>query len=139
MEQLDTLIFDVIVKLRKNKKQSNENSIYNLILKEYANITGIIQIIKQKDIRGNIIDTYKKDKIINRPCGGKSSYYTVSYENTDSISINNGLLTIESVTEIFKEMSEEQRKGLVNIISQNATPLHTPIKMSRMINLKIHN
>lgn len=60
MEQLDTLIFDVIVKLRKNKKQSNENSIYNLILKEYANITGIIQIIKQKEIRGNIIDTYKK-------------------------------------------------------------------------------
>ena len=60
MEQLDTLIFDVIVKLRKNKKQSNENSIYNLILKEYAYITGIIQIIKQKDIRGNIIDTYKK-------------------------------------------------------------------------------
>lgn len=60
MEQLDTLIFDVIVKLRKNKKQSNENSIYNLILKEYANITGIIQIIKQKDIRGNIIDTYEK-------------------------------------------------------------------------------
>lgn len=60
MEQLDTLIFDVIVKLRKNKKQSNENSIYNLILKEYANITGTIQIIKQKDIRGNIIDTYEK-------------------------------------------------------------------------------
>lgn len=81
----------------------------------------------------------KKDKIINRTCGVKNSYYTVSYENTDGISINNGLLTIESVTEIFKEMSEEQRKGLVNIISQNATPLHTPIKMSRMINLKIHN
>lgn len=60
MKQLDTLIFDVIVKLRKNKKQSNENSIYNLILKEYANITGTIQIIKQKDIRGNIIDTYEK-------------------------------------------------------------------------------
>lgn len=60
MEQLDTLIFDVIVKLRKNKKQSNENSIYNLILKEYANIAGTIQIIKQKDIRGNIIDTYEK-------------------------------------------------------------------------------
>ena len=60
MEQLDTLIFDVIVKLRKNKKQSNENSIYNLILKEYVNITGTIQIIKQKDIRGNIIDTYEK-------------------------------------------------------------------------------
>lgn len=60
MEQLDTLIFDVIVKLRKNKKQSNENNIYNLILKEYANITGTIQIIKQKDIRGNIIDTYEK-------------------------------------------------------------------------------
>lgn len=60
MEQLDTLIFDVIVKLRKNKKQSNENSIYNLILKEYANITETIQIIKQKDIRGNIIDTYEK-------------------------------------------------------------------------------
>ena len=60
MEQLDTLIFDVIVKLRKNKKQSNENSIYNLILKEYANITGTIQIIKQKDIRGNITDTYEK-------------------------------------------------------------------------------
>ena len=60
MEQLDTLIFDVIVKLRKNKKQSNENSIYNLILKEYANITGTVQIIKQKDIRGNIIDTYEK-------------------------------------------------------------------------------
>ena len=69
----------------------------------------------------------KRDKIINRTCGVKNSYYTVSYENTDGMSINNGLLTIESVTEIFKEMSEEQRKGLVNIISQNATPLHTPL------------
>ena len=68
----------------------------------------------------------KKDKIINRTCGVKNSYYTVRYENTDGMSINNGLLTIESVTGIFKEMSEEQRKGLVNI-SQNATPLHTPL------------
>ena len=39
MEQLDTLIFDVIVKLRNNKKQPNENNIYNLILKDYKSLS----------------------------------------------------------------------------------------------------
>ena len=33
MEQLDSHIFNAITKLRNNKKQPNENSIYNCILK----------------------------------------------------------------------------------------------------------
>ena len=51
MEQLDTLIFDALIKLRNNKKQPNKNSIHTF------NIKGL-QIIKQKTIRGKIIDTH---------------------------------------------------------------------------------
>ena len=79
MEQLGTLILDAIIKLRNNSKQPNENSIHTSIIKG-------LQIIKQA-IRGKIIDTHKESRIINRPTAGKNSYFT----------INNGLLTIESV------------------------------------------
>ena len=34
MEQLDTLIFDAIIKLRNNKKQRNEKNIHTLISKD---------------------------------------------------------------------------------------------------------
>ena len=67
----------------------------------------------------------KENKIINRPSAGKNIYFTVSDDNTDDLFINNGLLTIESVNEIFKEMFKEQQNGLVNIASQNTTPLQT--------------
>ena len=45
----------------------------------------------------------KESKIINRPSVGKNSYFTVSDDNTDDLSIIAGLLTIESVKEILKE------------------------------------
>ena len=86
MEQLGTLILDAIIKLRNNSKQPNENSVHTSIIKG-------LQIIKQKAIRGKIIDTHKESRIINRPTAGKKSYFT----------INNGLPTIESVKWIFKE------------------------------------
>ena len=69
----------------------------------------------------------KENKIINRPSTGKNSYFTVSDDNTDDFSINNGLLTIDSVQEIFKEMFKEQKNALVNIVSQNTTPLQTSL------------
>ena len=43
----------------------------------------------------------KESKIINRPSVGKNSYFTVSDDNTDDLSIIAGLLTIESVKEIL--------------------------------------
>ena len=49
----------------------------------------------------------------------------MSDDNTDDFSVNNGLLTIDSVKEIFKEMLKEQQKALINIVSQNKTPLQT--------------
>ena len=58
-----------------------------------------MQIIKQKN---------KENKIINRPSAGKNLYFTVSDDNAGDFSINNGLLTIDSVKEIFKEMFKEQ-------------------------------
>ena len=50
----------------------------------------------------------KENKIINRPSAGKNSYFTVSDDNTDDLSINNGLFTIESVKEIFKDILKGQ-------------------------------
>ena len=35
--------------------------------------------------------------------------------------------SIESVKEIFKEMFKEQQNALVNIVSQNTTPLQTSL------------
>ena len=43
------------------------------------------------------------------------------------MSIDSGLLIIESVKNIFKEMFEEQPNTLVNIVYQNATPLQTSL------------
>ena len=70
----------------------------------------------------------KENKIINRPSAAKNSYSTVSDDNTDDFSINNGLLTIDSVKVIFKEMFKEQQNALVNIVSQNTTKLTMEIK-----------
>ena len=39
MEQIDTLIFDAIIKLRNNKKQPNENSIHTLISKDCKSLS----------------------------------------------------------------------------------------------------
>ena len=75
-----------------------------------------------------IIDIYeRKYKIIKRHSGSKNSYFTVSDENTDDVSITNGILTTESVKEIFKEIFEEQQNVLVNIVSQSTTPLQTSL------------
>ena len=70
----------------------------------------------------------KENKIINRPSAAKNSYSTVSDDNTDDFSINNDLLTIDSVKEIFKEMFKEQQNALVNIVSENTTKLTMEIK-----------
>ena len=67
--------------------------------------------------------TLTKEKIISRPCEGKNSYFIVSDENTDDVSINNNLLTIESVKEIFKEMFEEEQNASVIFVSRNTAPL----------------
>ena len=74
----------------------------------------------------------KENKVIDRPFAGKNSYFTVSDDNTDDFSINNGLISIESVKEIFKEMFKVQQNALVNIVSQNATPLQTSLDKSTM-------
>ena len=39
MEQIDTLVFDAIIKLRNNKKQPNENSIPTLISKDCKSLS----------------------------------------------------------------------------------------------------
>ena len=113
MEQLDTLIFDAII-----KKQPNENSIHTLISKDCKSLS-------KKQLEERLLTLTKENKIINRPSAGKNSYFTVSDANTDDLSLNNGLLNIELVKEIFKEMFKEQQNALVNIVSQNTTPLQT--------------
>ena len=69
-----------------------------------------------------IIDTYeRKYKIIKRHSGSKNSYFTVSDENTDDVSITNGILTIESVKEMFNKIFEEQQNVLLNTVSQSTS------------------
>ena len=113
MEQLDTLIFDAII----NKKQPNENSIHTLISKDCKSLS-------KKQLEERLLTFTKENKTINRPSARKNSYFTVSDENTDDLFINNGLLNIESLKEIFMEMFKEQQNALVNIVSQYTTPLH---------------
>ena len=85
-----------------------------------------LQINKQKAIiEERLLTLTKQNKIINRLSTGKNSYFTVSDDNTDDFSINNGLLTIESVKEIFKEMFKEQQHALVNFASQTTSLLQT--------------
>ena len=84
MEQLDTLIFDAIIKLRNNKKQLNDSNIHTLILIDYKSLS-------KKQLEKRLLTLAKKKKNINRPPGGKSSCFTVSDENTDDVFINNSL------------------------------------------------
>ena len=60
MEQIDTLIFDAIIKLRNNKKQPNENSIHTLISKDCKSLS-------KKQLEERLLTLTKENKIINRP------------------------------------------------------------------------
>ena len=64
--QLDTLMFDTIIKLRNNKKQSNENSIHILISKDCKSLS-------KKTIRGKILTLTKESNVIKWPSAGKNS------------------------------------------------------------------
>ena len=58
-----------------------------------------------------LITLTKENKLLNKPCGGKNSYFTMEEEND-----KNSFVTIEFVKEIFKEMFQEQQEALLNII-----------------------
>ena len=75
------------------------NSIKTLILKDYKSLykKTIIQLTLTKE-----------NKVIIDPLEVKTYYFTASDENTDNMSIDSGLLTIESVNNIFKKLFEEQ-------------------------------
>ena len=111
MEQLDSSIFEAITKLRNNKKQPNQNNIYTLILKDSKSLV-------KKDLEERLITLTKENKLLNKPCGGKNSYFTTEEEND-----KNSFVTIEFVKEIYKEMFQEQQEALLNIISSNTAPL----------------
>ena len=115
MEQLDSSIFEAITKLRNNKKQSNENNFYTLILKDSKSLV-------RKDLEERLITLTKENKLLNKACGGKNSYFTIEEEND-----KNRFVTIEFVKEIFKEMFQEQQEALLNIISNNTAPLRQSI------------
>ena len=89
MEQIDTLIFDAIIKLRNSKKQPN-NSIHTLISKDCKSLS-------KKQLAERLLTLTKKNKIINRPSAGKNSNFTVSDNSTDDFSTNTGLLNIDSI------------------------------------------
>ena len=84
MEQIDTLIFDAIIKLRNNTKQPNESSIHTLISEDCKSLS-------KKQLEERLLTLTKENKIINRPSAGKNSFFTVIDDNTDDFSINNGL------------------------------------------------
>ena len=56
MEQLDSHIFNAITKLRNNKKQPNENSIYNYILK-------IVESLTTEQLENRLRDLIKANKL----------------------------------------------------------------------------
>ena len=64
MKQLDSHIFNAITKLRNNKKQQNENSIYNYILKTVESLT-------TEQLEDRLRDLIKANKLENEPHNGR--------------------------------------------------------------------
>ena len=60
MELLDSHIFNAITKLQNNKKQPNENSIYNYILKAVESLTA-------EQLEDLLRDLIKANKLENKP------------------------------------------------------------------------
>ena len=60
MELLDSHIFNAITKLQNNKKQANENSIYNYILKAVESLTA-------EQLEDLLHDIIKANKLENKP------------------------------------------------------------------------
>ena len=65
-----------------------------------------------------MITLTKENKLLNKPCGGKNSYFTIEEENDE-----NSFVIIEFLKEIFKQMFQEQQEALLKIISSNKAPL----------------
>ena len=75
LEQLESHIFNAITKLRNNKKQLNENSIYNYILKTVKSLT-------TEQLEDRLRDLIKANKLENKPHGGRNSYFIVENEES---------------------------------------------------------
>ena len=78
--------------------------------------------LAKKDLEERLMTLTKENKKINKPYGGKNSYFTIEEESD-----KNSFVTIEFIKEIFKEMFQEQQEALLNIISSNAAQLRQSI------------
>ena len=70
MEQLENDICNIIESLRNNKKQPNEDSIYNAIIKDKPSIT-------TEQLKEQLTILLQNEKLLNKPHGGKNSYYVI--------------------------------------------------------------
>ena len=68
MEQLGSQIFNAITKLQNNKRQPNENSIYNYILKTVESLT-------TEQLEDRLRDLIKANKLENKQRSGRNSYF----------------------------------------------------------------
>ena len=68
MEQLGSHIFNAITKLQNNKRQPNENSIYNYILKTVESLT-------TEQLEDRLRDLIKANKLENKQRSGRNSYF----------------------------------------------------------------
>ena len=75
VKQLDSHIFNAITKLRNNKKQPNENSIYNYILKTVESLTA-------EKLEDRLRDLIKAKKLKNKHHSGRDSYFIVENEGS---------------------------------------------------------
>ena len=70
-----TVMFNAITKLRSNKKQPNENSIYNYIFKTVESLT-------TEQLEDRPRDLIKANKLENKPHSGRNSYFIVENEGS---------------------------------------------------------
>ena len=59
--------------------------------------------MKLKPIEKRLLTLTEENKIKNKFSGGKNTYFTVQVMRTLTISVNNGLLSIESVKEFLRK------------------------------------
>ena len=78
MEQLEDIIIKSIETLRISKKQPNEETIHSIVKKEFPELT--VEQLKEQ-----LNKLLQEEKILNKPHGGKNSYYIITNVNDKNV------------------------------------------------------
>ena len=68
MEEFDNCIYNAINRIRDNRRQPNEDALFDLL-------THDLESLNKDDFINRLTYLVETKAIINKPCGGRNSYY----------------------------------------------------------------